>query len=46
MTKNTKAPASGEILFVPLNRLKKSLKNARRTPHYARDPVAHLRKGA
>jgi ParB family chromosome partitioning protein len=33
MTKNTKTPASGEVLFVPLNRLKKSPKNARKTPH-------------
>ena len=33
MTKNTKTPASGEIVFVPLNRLKKSPKNVRKAPH-------------
>jgi ParB family chromosome partitioning protein len=34
MTKNSKHTAeSGEVLFVPLNRLKKSPKNARKTPH-------------
>jgi len=37
MTKNTKTPASGEVLFVPLNRLKKSPKNARKTPHTKAD---------
>lgn len=34
MIKNSKHTAeSGEVLFVPLNRLKKSPKNARKTPH-------------
>src|ERR1700693_3795044 len=34
MTKNTKhAAESGEGLFVPVNRLKKSPKNVRKTPH-------------
>jgi ParB family transcriptional regulator, chromosome partitioning protein len=33
MAKNPKTPVSGETLFVPLNRLKKSPKNARKTPH-------------
>jgi ParB family transcriptional regulator, chromosome partitioning protein len=33
MPKNTKPPSSGEVVFVPLNRLKKSPKNARKTPH-------------
>jgi ParB family chromosome partitioning protein len=34
MTARTKSdPGSGNVIFVPLNRLKKSPKNARKTPH-------------
>jgi ParB family chromosome partitioning protein len=31
--KNVLSPASGSTLFNPLNKLKKSLRNARKTPH-------------
>jgi ParB family chromosome partitioning protein len=31
--KNASLPASGSVLFIPLNKLKKSPRNARKTPH-------------
>jgi ParB family chromosome partitioning protein len=31
--KNASSPASGSVLFIPLNKLKKSPRNARKTPH-------------
>jgi ParB family chromosome partitioning protein len=31
--KTVLSPASGSVLFIPLNKLKKSLRNARKTPH-------------
>jgi ParB family transcriptional regulator, chromosome partitioning protein len=31
--KNVSSPASGSVLFIPLNTLKKSPRNARKTPH-------------
>src|ERR1700709_1697738 len=31
--KNVSSPASGNTLFIPLNKLKKSPRNARKTPH-------------
>lgn len=35
--KNVSSPASGSTLFIPLNKLKKSPRNARKTPHPAAD---------
>jgi ParB family chromosome partitioning protein len=38
--KNAPSPESGSILFIPLNKLKKSPRNARKTPHPEADIVS------
>lgn len=39
-TRNKREPKNGDVIFVPLNRLKKSPRNARKTPHAKVDIAA------